>query len=354
MPDDPFEVLGVTEAATPADVRAAYLALAKTHHPDAGGDPAAFAGVRAAVDTLSDPHLRAAAIARRRASGTPAPTRDLSGFDAFFRDTDLNGRGNIPRGPRPRRGVDTHAEVSLTLAQARAGGTYLAEGHPAPCQHCEGGGTVPVPGGARCEPCGGRGRVRSGSGILTVDVVCPCCAGTGTVHVLPCGACAGTGQSGTAGTPFTVPAGVDDGALVTVPGMGGHGSDGGRSGDLAITVHVLRDARFTRRGRDLALRVRVPVWTAALGGVVTYADPDGNVARLVVPPGTHGGTRFAVTGGGMPSPEGPGTLYVTLDVAVPDASAGGMREAFERVRALAGGDARQVVGKQPGDGGSGR
>lgn len=37
----------------------AYRALAKQHHPDKGGDPAAFAALQTAFEVLSDPQKRA-------------------------------------------------------------------------------------------------------------------------------------------------------------------------------------------------------------------------------------------------------------------------------------------------------
>lgn len=47
---DWWEVLGIEKTATKADIRNAYLALARLHHPDVGGDPQAFKRVRAAYD----------------------------------------------------------------------------------------------------------------------------------------------------------------------------------------------------------------------------------------------------------------------------------------------------------------
>ena len=55
-----YELLGVQEAATAADVRAAFKKHAVKHHPDKGGDPALFAALREAYDTLADADKRLA------------------------------------------------------------------------------------------------------------------------------------------------------------------------------------------------------------------------------------------------------------------------------------------------------
>ena len=55
-----YELLGVGEAATTADVRAGFKRRAVQLHPDKGGDPALFAALREAYDTLADPDRRAA------------------------------------------------------------------------------------------------------------------------------------------------------------------------------------------------------------------------------------------------------------------------------------------------------
>lgn len=55
---DYYELLGVPVTATDAQIRAAYRALVKTTHPDAGGNAALFRMVTQAYDTLSDSTLR--------------------------------------------------------------------------------------------------------------------------------------------------------------------------------------------------------------------------------------------------------------------------------------------------------
>jgi DnaJ domain len=55
-----YEVLGVARSATTDQVRAAYRAAARDHHPDAGGDANRMRAVNAAWRVLGDPARRAA------------------------------------------------------------------------------------------------------------------------------------------------------------------------------------------------------------------------------------------------------------------------------------------------------
>lgn len=54
-----YDCLGVEPSASTEDINAAYRKAAKAHHPDAGGDPDAFARVSHAVAILRDPERRA-------------------------------------------------------------------------------------------------------------------------------------------------------------------------------------------------------------------------------------------------------------------------------------------------------
>lgn len=49
----PFEVLGVRRDATPQELKSAFRALCKQHHPDVGGDPQKFIEVKEAYDRIS-------------------------------------------------------------------------------------------------------------------------------------------------------------------------------------------------------------------------------------------------------------------------------------------------------------
>lgn len=99
-----YEVLGVAPTASPAEIRAAYVALARQHHPDrmsaAGTDAQAvsaqrMAQINAAWTVLSDRDRRAAYDAARR--GADDHRFNVRDADASFRPVD---DGDDPVDPR--------------------------------------------------------------------------------------------------------------------------------------------------------------------------------------------------------------------------------------------------------------
>lgn len=72
---DHYRILGIPRTASAEQVKQAYRALAKQHHPDLRQDGASverFHAVQAAYETLRDPLLRMAYDARLREAARPA------------------------------------------------------------------------------------------------------------------------------------------------------------------------------------------------------------------------------------------------------------------------------------------
>lgn len=67
-----YDVLGVAASASQAEVRAAYRAAARDHHPDAGGDAGRMRALNVAWSVLGDP-VRRAAYDRALARGVADP-----------------------------------------------------------------------------------------------------------------------------------------------------------------------------------------------------------------------------------------------------------------------------------------
>jgi DnaJ-class molecular chaperone len=103
-----------------------------------------------------------------------------------------------------------------------------------------------------------------------------------------------------------VPAGVQDGTVLRVPG-------------LRARVRVGTDPLFVREGKNLRVPVGVPLATALLGGEVDVPTLKGSRVKLNVPAETQNGTRLRLRGLGMPDPKGgqAGDLYAEVRVRLP-------------------------------------
>lgn len=118
---------------------------------------------------------------------------------------------------------------------------------------------------------------------------------------------------------ITIPAGVEQGQIIRIPGQGGPGVNGGPNGDLYITFSIVNDSPFRRQGNDLFLNQDMDLKTALLGGEILIPTLDGQ-ARVQVKPETQNGSKIKLKGKGFPiyKQEGQkGDLYVTLNVKLP-------------------------------------
>lgn len=132
---------------------------------------------------------------------------------------------------------------------------------------------------------------------------------------------------------FTVPAGVENGQTIRIPGQGGPGVNGGPPGDLYITFKVKDHPRFKRIGADLHTTLDINLSTAVLGGEVTLPTLDGMV-RMKVAAHTQNGTRAKLKGKGFPvyKQEGRyGDLYVTYNVKLPATLTNEQQALFEQL-----------------------
>ncbi|MGZ8751726.1 MAG: molecular chaperone DnaJ [Acidimicrobiia bacterium] len=333
--DDYYRLLGVERSATDDDIKRAYRTLARQYHPDANpGDPAAearFKEISVAYETLRDPERRRRydMFGPERAGGGGAPPgadgfgiNDL--FDAFFGGDVFGGRGG--GGPAgPMTGADAEAVLDLTLTEAVFGTTKPLDVRlPVVCDLCDGSGAAPGTHAAQCETCGGAGQVRqvrrSILGQIVTAGVCPTCGGAGSVIPSPCPTCGGDGRVvAERRLDVEVPAGIDDGQRLRLPGRGAAAPRGGRSGDLYVHVRVAANPDFVRDGNDL-LHVRsIGVTQAALGTACTIETLDG-AEDLVIPAGTQPGKVFRLRGRGVPvlQGRGRGDLLVQIEVQVPE------------------------------------
>jgi curved DNA-binding protein len=118
---------------------------------------------------------------------------------------------------------------------------------------------------------------------------------------------------------ITIPAGIENGQTIKIPGHGGQGKNGGPDGDLYITFSIANNLKFRRLGDNLYTTAEIDLYTAVLGGEITIETLNGKV-KLKVKPETQNGNKIKLKGKGFPvyKNEGHfGDLYVTYSIKIP-------------------------------------
>src|SRR6476661_3002333 len=354
---DYYEILGIKRDAKPEEIKKAYRRLARKYHPDVNpGDKSAeerFKLMSEAHDVLSDPKKRAvydrfgqysenlADAAARGAGpsggGRTAPGFDFTGFDwgsgsstssgsgSSFRDifADLFGGGATkekePPRPQPQRGADIEMPLSLSFEEAIKGiTTNLTVNRSEQCSRCNGAGDIGGP-VMVCATCKGSGQVQRAGGRLRFAQECPDCGGTGRRRS-PCSLCHGKGVvPKTETVKVRIPAGVETGSRVRIPGKGQGGRLGAPPGDLHIITNVGSHKYFTRKGDNIYVTVPITVPEAALGAKIEVPTVTGK-AQLRIAPGTQSGQKFRLRQRGAPSLRDPNThgdQFVEVQVILP-------------------------------------
>lgn len=293
---DFYDVLGVSQDASEAEIKKAYRSLAKKYHPDRNtGNAQAetrFKEVSEAHDVLADPEqrkqydaIRAMGSGARFAGGSSSS----GGFEDLFGDVFGGGGGTRTRYTTSGRGGSRFSFEDLF-----GGGGAGYGGSP-------GGGFGGGYGGYEQPPA-------RGGNITTTTTVSFRAAMTGTTVRL---------RRGDDATTVKIPQGVKDGQRLKLRGKG-HSGPGG-PGDLILTVKVGSHPVFTRKEDtdDLLATVPVSFPEAALGATIHVPVLLGGSVSLKIPAGTSSGRRFRVKGKGVPTAKGAGNLIVTVEVAVP-------------------------------------
>lgn len=116
-----------------------------------------------------------------------------------------------------------------------------------------------------------------------------------------------------------IPAGINTGKKLRLPGKGLSGYNGGPNGDLYLNITVLPHPIFSRDGNDLYIEKTIKFTQAVLGTIIDIPTLDGTTKRLKISPGTQNNTKIRMKGYGVPGLKGApkGDQYVKINIEVP-------------------------------------
>jgi molecular chaperone DnaJ len=335
-----YDILGVAKTATEEDIKKAFRKLAHKYHPDKkGGDEKKFKELSEAYSVLSDKKKRGEydtygkTFAGGQGGGPQGGFNGFGGFDfsnfstqggqAFEFDLgDIFGDAFGGQRGQGQRGRDISIDIELPFREAIFGTERrVLVSKMAVCEVCGGTGAEKGSKMATCTTCNGKGDIRETRntffGVFTSARTCPRCHGRGQMPEQICKTCRGEGvRKREEEIHVVIPAGVEDGEMVRMPGRG-EAVTGGASGDLYVKLHIKADSKFSRDGNNLVTALPIKLSDALLGGEYRIQTLDGEEV-VSVPQGVAHGEVIRVRGRGVPHGRGSrGDLLVRVDIQFP-------------------------------------
>lgn len=282
-----YDILGVNEQSTSADITKAFKNLAKQHHPDRGGTQEKFQEINEAHNTLKSSQKRHDYDSMRKFGGSgqdgsqhPFFNEDVFGdiFSGFQQgqggDMDFNSRFNFTQGNqtksfrtsnRGNRNVQVRMAISIKEAMM--------------------------------------------NNEKTINYKLP----------------SGRDEFAT----IKIPAGVQHGVTFKYAGMGDDSIRNVPRGDLMVQMSVLDSDGYTRKGNDLYSDKTIDCFQAVRGHRIQLKTLEDSVITVNVPAGTQPGTLLMVRSKGMPVHKTlniRGNLYVKIHVLIPQLSASDLKK----------------------------
>lgn len=245
---DHYQTLGVSENASPDEIKKAYRSLANKHHPDKGGDQAKFKDISVAYDVLSNAQKKAEYDNQRMYGGGPQVRFTTGGFDPFEHMFGQQGGnpfagtpfGDIFGGRRSGRNRDLNIQCQVSLVDSFHG-KQLEANYQLP------------------------------SGRMQTVVI-------------------------------NVPPGVSHGETIRYPGLGDDSIPQVPRGNLNVTVVVMPDPVFQRIDDDLYTNIDINPIEAMVGCRKKVQTISGKEMEIDIRAGVEAGTEYAANGGGFTSP----------------------------------------------------
>ena len=347
MKEDYYEILGIGKNATAAEIKKAYRKKALEHHPDKNpGDSKAeelFKKSAEAYEVLSNPDKKArydqfghAAFEGGGGFGGGGMNMDdiFSQFgDIFggaFAGGGFSGFGGFGGGgQRMVKGSNLRIRVKLNLEEVANG----VEKKVKVRRKIQAAGVTYK----TCGTCGGRGQVTKVTntilGRMQTAAACSSCGGSGQIiDKRPSDADIHGLKVNEETVSIKIPAGVEDGMQLKVPGKGNDAPGNGIPGDLLVAIETQDHETLKREGDNLHYDLYISFSEAVLG-TSKEIDAVGGKVRIKLETGIQSGKILRLRGKGISSINGYGSgdLLVHVNVWTPKELNKEQKEFFERM-----------------------
>jgi len=327
---DYYEVLGLGQSASAAEIKKSYRKLALKFHPDKNPDDEVaenkFKEAAEAYEVLSNPQKKQRYDQFGHAGVDGAAGGGGGGFggmdmdDIFSQFGDIFGGGGRQRGggggrQRTARGTNLRVKIKMELDE-------VAEGVKKKIRVNK---LVNASGVTYkdCQTCKGSGRIERVTqtflGAMQTASTCPNCQGTGKIiDKKPSGVDNQGLERKEEVIELEIPAGVEDEMQLSVHGKGNAGPFNGIAGDLLVVIEVKDNEDLRRDGQNIHHEAFINFADAALGASIEVPTIKSR-ARINIDPGTQSGKMLRLKGKGLPSVQsyGTGDQFVHINVWTP-------------------------------------
>lgn len=330
---DYYNILGVEESATTADIKKEFKKQAVKHHPDRWGSTEKFQEINEAYQILSDEWKRQQYDMFRKGgfwggnfggfdfgAGGGGAQFDFGGFDmgdliwSIFGGSGFGGEW--ARSRRRTKGDDLEKMIEISFDEAYLGTkkkiayskkVSIAGLVEENCSHCQGSGRVTQ-------------QAQTMFGTFQTQANCPECNGLGKRYKKDGKLIAGDGlESKKEILELEIPAGIKSGSYLKYSGKGNEYFGDLPAGDLYIKILVKESNKYHRQGDDLLTQTEVDIVDLVLGKEIELPHPEGKI-KVKIPKGTQIGEKVRVANKGFGKGrifDRKGDMIVSLKVNIP-------------------------------------
>ncbi len=175
-------------------------------------------------------------------------------------------------------------------------------------------------------------------GVKTVNMlqtqVCPKCGGRKFVNGTACPHCNGKGEkSEYKRFSVKIPAGVKNNSKIRLANEGEKGINGGKNGDLYLTIHIAEPKTYKTEGLNILKTVQVSPYEAVLGCELKISTINGNVT-VKIAPNTQNGQKIRLAGCGIESSTKQGDMILTIEIQIPKELTDAEIELYKRLQEI--------------------